>query len=95
MANKYRGEAAVTINGREYTLRPSFDALCELETLIDASIDAALKQVNEGRLSGLRAVVWALLHECHAQEIRTLKDASNWIEAASDAGIDVFEAVYR
>jgi hypothetical protein len=82
MANKERGELAVTVGGKSYTLRPTFDSLCELESQVDKPIDVILAGVQEGRISGLRAVVWCLLQDQHGEEIKTLKDASAWIEQA-------------
>lgn len=94
MANRERGELALTVEGVEYTLRPTFDALCELETKVNAPFDDVMKTIQQGRLSGLRAVVWSLLQDRHANEIRSLKDASAWIERAGgpDAAL---EAVYK
>ncbi len=94
MANAERGELALMVEGVSYTLRPTFDALCELEAQVDAPINAVLQTVMEGRLSGLRAVVWALLQDSHAKEIRTLKDASRWIERAGGGDV-VLDAVYK
>jgi len=82
MANKERGEVRVEVEGQFYTLRPSFDALCELEALVDKPIDEILGMVNQGRLAGVRALMWCLLHEHHGAEIVTLKDSSRWIERA-------------
>lgn len=91
--NKERGEVDVSVEGVTYTLRPTFDSLCQLETMLDKPIDQILKTVQEGRVSGLRAVVWCLLQENHGARIRTLKDASQWIESfGTEAALD---AVYR
>ena len=80
MANRARGELGVTIGDQRYTLRPSFDGLCELEDATGKDIDAMLEQMTAGKLSGVRAVIFAVLQAEHQQEIRTLKDASAWIE---------------
>lgn len=87
MANQERGELGVTVGGKRYTLRPTFDSICELEELLGKSIDGVLVGLNEGRRSGLRAVVWCCLQDEHADEIKVLKDASRWIERAG--GLDV------
>lgn len=86
MANKERGEKRVTVGGKDYTLRPTFDALCELEEVTGKKIDGLLQAMDDGRLSGLRNVVWCLLNDVHAAEFPTLKDASVWIELAG--GVD-------
>jgi hypothetical protein len=88
MANRERGQLGVDVNGKRYTLEPGFDAVCELEDLIGKRVDSEdgpMSAIQQGRRSGLRAVVWCLLHEHHADEFKTLKDASRWIE---DAGQD-------
>ena len=38
MANPYRGEVALMLAGRHYTLRPSFHSLCEIENRTGRSI---------------------------------------------------------
>lgn len=87
MANPERGDVGVTVGGKAYTLRPTFDSLCELEELAGKPLHALMEGVEQGRLSGIRAVTWCFLQDAHAGEIKTLKDASRWIEAAG--GVDV------
>jgi len=82
MANKERGEVGLDVGGKVYTLRPTFNSVCELETLINKSFDDVMSEIQQNRLSGLRATVWCLLQEHHGAEIRTLKDAADWIEQA-------------
>lgn len=89
MANAARGEVGVDVGGQRYTLRPTFDALCELEGLVDKPIDAVLAAVSEGRVSGVRSVIWCLLQDKHSGEIRTLKQASEWIEAVGGAEVAI------
>lgn len=87
MANPERGEVGVTVGGKAYTLRPTFDAICELEDLVGKPLHVLMQGITEGRLSGVRAVVWCFLQDRHAAEFRELKDASRWIEEAG--GVDV------
>lgn len=90
MANQQRGELGVTVDvagdgsdSKRYTLRPSFNAICELEDLTGKSWDQVGDDARGGRFNaGLRAVVWCLLNDQHGAEIRTLKDAAEWIERA-------------
>lgn len=88
MANTERGEVSVTVGGKKYTLRPSFDSLCELEDLTGKGWDEWQECVQRRRLSGLRAVIWCLLQDKHADEFKTLKAASAWIEHKDVGGID-------
>lgn len=85
MANAERGEVGVEVGGKLYTLRPTFDALCELESIENKPIDAIFTMIQEGRLSSLRAVVWCLLQDEHAAEFPTLKSASKFIEKIGGA----------
>lgn len=80
--NPEKGEVRVEVEGQEYTLRPTFDALCELEERCGCSIFAVLETIKEGRLSGLRSVVFAFMQDCHGDEFKALRDASMWIEKA-------------
>ena len=94
MANPERGEAVIEVGGKRYTLRPEFNACCELETQLNASFEDALKWIREGRLSGLRAVAWVMLHELHGDEIVTLRDAGAWIDRAGNTD-RVTDAIFQ
>jgi hypothetical protein len=49
MANKIRGEVNLTANGCEYALRPSFQAMCEIEDGTNKTIFQLIDQItNEG-----------------------------------------------
>ncbi len=86
MANQERGELGVTVEGKRYTLRPDFNALCELEDLLGKTFTETALEMSNGRPnSGLRSVIWCLLQDKHGAEIQTLKDAGNWIVRAGGA----------
>lgn len=85
MANQERGEVGVTLGDKVYTLRPTFDALCELEGIENKPIDVILRTIEEGRLSSVRAVIWCLLQDKHAKDFPTLKHASGFIEDVGGA----------
>jgi hypothetical protein len=82
MANKERGEISIGVEGKAYTLRPTFNAVCELEQLAGGGFDEVLQKVAQGWMSGMRSTVWCLLQANHSDEITTLADAGNWIERA-------------
>jgi hypothetical protein len=92
MANRERGEIGIEVEGKAYTLRPDFDAVCELEGLTNKAFEHVLMECAEGRMSGLRACVWCLLQRYHSDEIKALRDASDWIERAGGVA-RVYEAV--
>jgi hypothetical protein len=94
MANAERGEVNVEVEGKPYTLRPTFDSLCELEELVGRPIDQIMSEMQQGRLSGVRSVMWCMLQDAHAKEFPTLKHASRFIEAMG--GVDkAIEVLYR
>src|SRR5688572_14969885 len=80
MANRERGEVAIEVEGRAYTLRPSFNSICELEGLLNKPFDVVMQDINEGRLSGVRSTLWCLMREHHRDEFPTLEAAGNWNE---------------
>jgi hypothetical protein len=90
MANRERGEIGVEVDGKGYTLRPTFDAICEYEILTGKAPEEFFQDMERGTFHGLRASVWCLLQDEHGEEIRTLKHASEWIERAG--GVDVVMA---
>lgn len=85
MANPERGEGSVTWGDKVYTLRPTFDALCELEERLNRPIDQIMGEMEQGRLSSVRSVMWCLLQDEHAAEFPTLKHASRLIEGIGGA----------
>lgn len=51
MANKARGEIGVRLNGVDYTLRPSFSALCELEDRAGLTFLELAQRIAEQKIS--------------------------------------------
>lgn len=47
MANHYRGEVTVSVVGRAYTLRPTFQIMCEMEERIGLMLPQLLRRVAE------------------------------------------------
>lgn len=96
MANPHRGEVSASVGGKAYVLRPTFDALCELEEQMDKPLAVILAGVEQGRVSGLRSVIWCLLQDRHAKEFPTLKHASQWIEdlGGADVAVELVQRVF-
>lgn len=64
MANKLRGEVTLKLDGKNYTLRPTFGTLCELEDAYEAPILRIMEDMRGGkiRLSGLAKVIFSGVH---------------------------------
>lgn len=62
MANPMRGEAAIAIAGREYLLRPSFEALVAAEEEL-GSLFAMVERASQGSLglAEMTAMIWHCL----------------------------------
>lgn len=66
MANAHKGELAFTAGAKDYTLRFSANAICELEQQVDrAAADIVAALGGTPRYSLIRAVLWAGLTEHH------------------------------
>jgi hypothetical protein len=72
MANPHRGEVALTVGDKAYTLSFGINAMCELEALLKRSIvEVALELEMVAtapttlRMSTIRAVTWAALRDHH------------------------------
>jgi hypothetical protein len=65
MANAERGYVDLTVGDKSYQLRFSTNALAEVETLLDRDIGEIVNQLQAGRISALRALLYAALREKH------------------------------
>ncbi len=61
MANKYRGEAKLTVEEKEFTLVYDCNAVCALEQEMNLSMTEFAQRTAAGRLgfTGARALLWA------------------------------------
>lgn len=80
MANKERGEIALDVKGRSYTLRLDMNALCELESALstggkEVTFHQALRMVERQHLGATRALLWAGLRAHHPD--LTIVDVGN------------------
>lgn len=55
MANKERGDVAIMLDGKEYTLRPSMEAIAEIEADLDLGIFGVAYRIRN-RQAGLRDI---------------------------------------
>lgn len=68
MANPHRGEVAIKVGDKDYTLRLSINAIAEIENLLDLGVNeiaAKLGRPDKIRIGHLRAIVWGALNEHH------------------------------
>ena len=67
MTNKIRGEVAVALGGRDWTMRPTFQAICEIEGRTGKDILVVARECWDGRFCAVTvaAVVWAGLRAAH------------------------------
>jgi len=68
MANSHKGERAITVEGVEYRLRFSVNAICELEDATDAPIETLGSRLGSGQagVRDIRMLWWAALRDHHA-----------------------------
>jgi hypothetical protein len=60
MANKFRREVKVKLDGREYTLRPSFEAMCDFEDKAETTAFVVMGKLKKGEGAPLKTVAAAL-----------------------------------
>ncbi len=67
MANRHRGEVEVALGGARYTLRPTFEALCEIEERTGLGLVELARRFWEGRfgVGELAVVLWAGIRAAH------------------------------
>lgn len=65
MANRERGAVEIEAFDRTFTLRFSFNAMCEIEDHFDKSFDEVMTSLNtkHPRLTTLRGVLWGAMCE--------------------------------
>lgn len=59
-ANKHRGEVSITLGGKEYTLRPSFEAIADIEERTGRGTVALTRLAASGDIGVGRAAI--ILH---------------------------------
>jgi hypothetical protein len=93
MANKERGEFALQVQDRAYTLRLTTNACCELEDFAQGRTwDQVMAGVRQGRMKDVRLLIWTALRQHHPdmasdkpESVKTIGDLID--EAGGLAGI--------
>ena len=85
MANRAKGEGAITVDGKTYTLAFDVNAMCEVEFILDKPTDLILKSlIVSPPLHVVRALLWGGLLRHHAGI--DLKQTGEIIESMGGAG---------
>lgn len=84
MANRHRGEAAVTIGGAEYRFVFTINAICEVEGAERLPIGMVMEKLQRGFVSTICILVWAGLREHHPEVT---------VAAARDITVDLIAEV--
>lgn len=82
MANKIKGETALSYDGAEYSLVLDFNALAEFEDAIGAKAMPILQDPSGMSIKQMRALFWAGLKQRHPEI--TLEDAGRILSANFD-----------
>jgi hypothetical protein len=89
MANPHRGEVALEVEGKVYTLVCNINVMCELEALLGKAMTEIISDMS--RVTNLRAVLWACLKTHHQL---TIEEAGDILQAAGyNAAIKINEAL--
>lgn len=91
MANRQNGEVSVEIDGKQYTLAMTINAMVALEDMFSTPTQSVtFQQVSEkadaGSIRHLRAILWAVLQRYHSDV--TIEQVSDLVQEAG--GIAVF-----
>lgn len=80
MANRERGEFRLVARDRSYTLRLTVEACCELEDRTDRTLSQVIDEVNAGRATAIRTLLWASLQAYHSEQCQTWSAAGTLID---------------
>ena len=85
MANPNRGEVELKAGEETYTLVFDINAVCELEQMLDKGVNEIVVQM--GRVSVLRAMLWAGLRHNHKVTIEQAGEIMQMAGAAETAAM--------
>lgn len=86
MANREKGESTLTVDGTDYTLRLSINALCEIEDAESTAekrvtFQELVPRMARGELTAIRRLLWGALREHHPT--MSLKAAGDLMQRAT------------
>jgi hypothetical protein len=88
MANKQRGEIKIKLCNEEYTMRPTFEAMCEMEDRLNISMPELVMQLHTAtiKFKTVATIIWCGIHGCqddgYTDEVKpTLNDIGESIRS--------------
>ncbi|QIN79595.1 hypothetical protein GBA65_14900 [Rubrobacter marinus] len=92
MANQERGERALKLGDKQFTLKFTTSSYCELEDVLDMEASEIERKFAGGRVGFriLRALIWAGTRKHHRQELRSLPQVNDIMDDMDD-----FQKVFR
>jgi hypothetical protein len=80
MATREKGEVSIVVDGTTYVLRPTINAICDLEERTGKTFAQLSVLAETGNLTAARDLIWCFLQDRHAEEIKTPQDAGFWLQ---------------
>jgi len=89
MANEQRGEVSIKLNDKEYTMRPTFEALCELENRLNTTIPQLIVDLQTGIVSikAVATIIWAGIWGYNKEEAPSIIEVGEMV--VSDGMINI------
>jgi hypothetical protein len=81
VANQQRGEISLELGGKNYTLRPSFGALCEIEERLNISIPNLIIAFENGdlRIKSIATIIWGGMWAVDPKAVPTIPEVGEMI----------------
>lgn len=92
MANRFLGEAVVDVDGKKYTLRCDFNAMCDFEEISGKNALETFQNLEGGSVSvtDMRNIAWAFLKHHHPDATRS--EAGALLSSNVDSLMSVIQA---
>ncbi len=94
LANAERGEVALDVGGKSFTLKLTTNAAATLQTRYKKSLGQLLNDIGGLDVIAIRGIFWCLLQKHHAKEFKTEEQVGDFIDDAGGLKV-VMEAIER
>lgn len=100
MANKYKGEHTVVMNGKDYVLKYDLNSMAEIQERMGVdSMDGVLRKFEAMEFKTIRLMLWAgILHnhlDEHERPTVTEREVGTWDMKLMDCATVIGEALQR